>query len=204
VGVPYTQTLTLVFPKDTTLPIVGSVSWDSTVATGYTGLPTSLTAACWNPGSKPGHCGWVGNSIGCTIITGTPVAGDIGTHNLVVNTNNYLAGQKTAEPYAIKGYKIIVSAPAGINEISKTQILLQNNPNPFSDKSEILFNADENGTAEFMIYDMLGKVVSKSIVPVTNGTNKIEVNAKDFESGLYFYSVMYGNNAFTRKMVISK
>jgi hypothetical protein len=204
VGKPYSQTLTLVFPTDTTIAPFGALAWDSTVVTGYAGLPTSLTPACWNKGSKPNRCSWTGNSIGCSIITGTPLAGDIGTHLLTVNTNNYLAGTGTAQAYAIKGYKIIVSMPTGIDEETNSQTLLQNNPNPFSDKTEILFTSNEPGSAAFRIYDMIGKMVYQSTVNVENGTNKIEVNAKDFESGIYFYTIIYHNNSFTRKMVISK
>lgn len=205
VGTPYSQLVTIVIPADTNSgpPLFITFTWDSTVMASVTGLPASLSYACWNNSSKPNLCTWNGNSIGCAIITGTPATADIGTHNLVFNTNNYLRGygNKTA---AVTGYKIVVSVCTGVDENPNVQELIQNNPNPFSDKTEIYFTAEENGTAEFKIFDMLGTQVYHSSVKAKSGLNKIEVNAKDFNSGIYFYSIAHGNNAFTRKMVVNK
>jgi hypothetical protein len=131
-------------------------------------------------------------------------------------------GTKTSYIYLAKGTKLPVvevsqdtlgqyivvysniPSTTSVNEVPNIQTLLQNNPNPFSDKTEILFNAEEIGSAEFKIYNMIGKVVYKSSLKVERGTNKIEVNAKEFESGIYFYSIVYGGNVLTRKMVVSK
>ena len=80
VGVPYSQTLTLVIPKDTVNIL--TFKWDSTVAKSFTGMPASLSYACWNQNgipAKAANCSWKGNSIGCVIITGTPLLSEVGT-----------------------------------------------------------------------------------------------------------------------------
>ena len=205
VGVPYSQLVTIVIPHDTTSgpPLNIHFNWDSTVMASVSGLPTSLTYACWNTSVRPNNCTWPGNSIGCAIITGTPTTADIGTHKLLFTTDNYIhtAGNQVA---VVKGYKIIVSAANAVNEVQDAAVLLQNSPNPFSDKTEISFTTEENGTAQLKIYNLLGSVVQQSEVRVNKGMNKIQLDAKNFDSGVYFYSLVYGNNVSTRKMVINK
>lgn len=203
-GTPYSQTLTIVIPPDTTIPIFGAIIWDSTVLASVSGLPSGFTYACSNTSAKPNLCSWRGNSIGCLIITGTPSAGDIGTYPLQFVINNYLGGSPNPNPFTVRGYKIVVSAATGINEKLNIQVVQQNNPNPFSDKSEILFTAEDNGTAQFKIYNLLGNAVEEYDISVKKGTNKLILDAKDFGSGIYFYSIVNGNNVFTRKMIVQK
>jgi len=205
-GVPYTQLITIVVPPDTTpnFPPI-PIPWDSTVLVSVTGLPTSLNYACWNNSSKPNRCAWNGNSIGCAIITGTPTTGEIGTHPLVFNTNSYIGGQSSPNSYAITTYKIVVMPSTNaVNENPKIQILTQNNPNPFGDRSEIQFSAEDNGVAQFKVYNLIGTVIKQYEINVKKGINKLELDGKDYDSGIYFYSLSHGNTAFTRKMIVNK
>ena len=207
VGVPYNQLVTIVIPPDTTVPILGPIPWDSTVLNSVSGLPTSLSYACWNQNGfgNPARCAWKGNSIGCAIITGTPTVAEIGDHPLIFYTNSYVGGSTSANPYNITTYHIYV-APAGnaVNENPNIQTVLQNNPNPFGDKSEIQFTSEDNGMAQFKIYNLIGTVINQYDVKVKRGINKLELDAKDFDSGIYFYSITNGNNSFTRKMIVNK
>ena len=204
VGTPYAQTITIVVPPDTTVPLLGKIAWDSTVLVNVSGLPAGFTYACSNTSSKPNLCSWKGNSIGCLIITGTALVSDIGTHPLLFNTNNYVGGSISANAYTAKGYKIIVNASNGIHENFNTQILQQNNPNPFSGVSEIQFTAKENGVAHFKIYNILGVTIQEFDINARKGTNKITIDSKDFNSGIYFYSLAQGSNLVTRKMIVEK
>ena len=51
---------------------------------------------------------------------------------------------------------------------------------------------------------MIGTIVQEYEIKVKKGINKLELDAKDFESGIYFYSIVNGNNVFTRKMIVKK
>lgn len=203
-GTPYAQTVTIVVPPDTTVPFLGAITWDSTVLTGVTGLPPGFTYACSNSSAKPNLCSWKGNSIGCAIITGNPTASDVGTYPLQFMTSNYLGGSTTANPYTAKGYKIIIQAAASVNENPNIQIIQQNTPNPFDDRSEIVFTSEGFGTAHFKVYNMIGNVVKEYEIAVKKGINKLMLDAQDFDSGVYFYALVSGNNAFTRKMIVKK
>jgi Secretion system C-terminal sorting domain len=203
VGIPYSQTITILVPADTVLPF-GKLMWDSAVLVSVSGLPSGFTYACGNSLSNPGRCSWKGNSIGCVVITGTALTTDIGTHPLIFNTINYLGGSAFANPYPVKGYRINVVAIAGIHEDYPTSLLQQNNPNPFDDITEIQFSARENGTAHLKICNVLGTTVQEFDLAVKKGINKTTVNAKDFSNGIYFYSLKQGSDLVTRKMVVEK
>ena len=206
VGIAYTQLVTIVVPNDTTISqFLPPIKWDSTSLASVTGLPASMSYACWNFSAKPDRCSWKGNSKGCAVITGTPVAGDIGVHKLVFNTNNYLGGQSSPNAYPVTYYKLVViGSTTAVDEDPSIQVLLQNSPNPFADKSEILFTAEDNGTARFKVYNLIGTTVQEYNLPVKKGINKLVLDARDFDSGVYFYSIANGSNTFTRKMIVKK
>lgn len=207
VGIPYSQLVTIVIPPDTNaIPPFPSIVWDSTRLDSVTGLPASLGYLCWNNDGfgNMNRCKWKGNSIGCAIITGTPTIGEVGTHPLKFYTNNWVGGSSSANPYVITTYKIVVVNTTAINENPRIQILEQNSPNPFGDKSEIQFSAEDIGVAQFKVYNLIGTVVQQYDIMVKKGLNKVILDAKDFDSGVYFYSVVHGNNAFTRKMIVKK
>lgn len=208
VGVLYNQLVTIVVPPDTQAlpPPFPAIPWDSTRLDSVQGLPASMGYNCWNNNGfgNMNRCMWKGNSIGCAIISGTPTAGEIGVHYLKFYTNNYVGGQSSPNAYVITTYKIIVVPSSGINENPKIQMVLQNNPNPMVDKSEILFTAEDNGVANFKVYNLIGNVVMQNDIAVKKGVNKIEMDSKNFESGIYFYSLSKGNNSFTRKMIVNK
>ena len=206
VGIPYTQLVTIVIPNDTAAfpPPFPPIAWDSTVLSGLTGLPASMNYACWNNSASSNRCAWKRNTKGCAIITGTPTAADVGTHNLVFSTNNYLGSQTTPNPYTISYYKIVVMAAGSVNENPDLQVIQQNNPNPFDDKTEIVFTSEGFGTVQFKVYNMIGTAVQEYDIAVKQGVNKLILDAKDFDSGIYFYALVSGSNAFTRKMVVKK
>lgn len=209
VGIPYSQLITVVIPPDTQAfpPPFPPLPWDSTRLDSVSGLPASMTYACWNNNGfgNSARCMWKGNSIGCAIITGTPTVGEVGTYNLSFYTSNYVGGQSLSNPYTITCYKIVVMpALSAVNEVPYIQSVMQNKPNPFSDKSEIIFTSNDNGMIKFRIYDMVGTMIKECDVWAKKGTNKIEIDAKEYNSGIYFYSLSHGNSVFTRKMIINK
>jgi hypothetical protein len=119
-------------------------------------------------------------------------------------TSNYLGGNPNANPFVVNGYRITVAAALNVNENPKIQIVQQNSPNPFDGVSEIQFTAEDNGVVQFKVYNLIGTVVQDYDISVKRGLNKLVLNARDFDSGIYFYSLAHGTNAFTRKMIVKK
>lgn len=84
--------------------------------------------------------------------------------------------------------------------------LYQNYPNPFNPTTKIKFSVTKSGNFYLLIYDMLGKVVSKLLedkyLPV--GTYEFDWNATQLPSGIYYYKLYSGDFETTRFMSLIK
>jgi hypothetical protein len=83
--------------------------------------------------------------------------------------------------------------------------LQQNAPNPFNTNTVINYNLAASAPVTFTVTDLSGKVVvSQNYGKVMNGPHTIELNANQFESGVYYYTLTAGGSTSTRKMVVAK
>jgi len=84
--------------------------------------------------------------------------------------------------------------------------LMQNYPNPFNPKTVISYQLSVNSNVDLSIYNMLGQMVMQLVSGVQPAGNyKIDWDASDFASGVYFYTLSI-NNAFTqsKKLLLLK
>jgi hypothetical protein len=103
----------------------------------------------------------------------------------------------------IEGYKLIVQSSASIGEGENTTFTLsQNAPNPFSNITTIELYSKDYSNYDFLIVDLMGKVVHNETINAVVGLNTIEVDASSFETGMYFYSIRNGQDVLTKKMII--
>jgi acid phosphatase len=83
--------------------------------------------------------------------------------------------------------------------------LSQNFPNPFNPETKIDFEIPKKGPVTLKIYDELGKEIAEPIDKnLAEGKYEIEWNAKNFPSGIYFYTLQEENYIATRSMVVMK
>ncbi len=83
--------------------------------------------------------------------------------------------------------------------------LSQNYPNPFNPETTINFSIPNSGHVSLKVYDMLGREVATLVDEHKQaGTYKSKLDAQYFQlsSGVYYYTILYGNNLVTRKMVL--
>ncbi|MDP4175936.1 MAG: T9SS type A sorting domain-containing protein [Bacteroidota bacterium] len=88
----------------------------------------------------------------------------------------------------------------------------QNYPNPFNSRTsievQIPSNAGKPAPLDFIIYDILGRVIVRKNYLVTNNQTNIKIDidadALKLTSGTYFYSVTIGNTLLTKKMAYLK
>jgi hypothetical protein len=52
------------------------------------------------------------------------------------------------------------------------------------------------------VSNILGKIVYTKSISAQRGVNKIILSGKDFESGVYIYTLSNGRNAIARRMII--
>ena len=93
----------------------------------------------------------------------------------------------------------------GINdEIINTGIRLeQNHPNPFAVNTRLIYEVDRPLNVVFEVHDLTGKLVKvMDLGKVSAGKYSLDLNADDFDSGVYFYSLSGDNVTLTKRMMI--
>ena len=104
----------------------------------------------------------------------------------------------------------IVLELQSLNEIPAKFSLEQNFPNPFNPSTLIKFNLPEHGLVTLKVYNLLGQVAITLAdqQQFDAGTHLIELDAKNLNSGIYFYQIsVQGENAnflYREKMLLVK
>ena len=75
-------------------------------------------------------------------------------------------------------------------------------PNPVVDRVSLAITLDKIADAKVIIYDELGrKVGQEHNQKLYFGTNAIELNIKDYKSGIYFVSLTIDNKSITKQII---
>ncbi len=83
--------------------------------------------------------------------------------------------------------------------------LSQNYPNPFNPSTNIKFDLPESAEVLLIVYDMLGREVSRLISDkMTAGYHQVTFDASLLASGMYIYRITAGNYTSTKKMLLIK
>ncbi|MFN8117090.1 MAG: T9SS type A sorting domain-containing protein [Bacteroidia bacterium] len=228
VGQPYVQNITVKVPKDTTASGLTFCfnRFELSTPTGITNynLPPGLmigssTAAVAN-GTINGapSLKFPGNANNCASIYGTPTTAGSYTLSMLVtpfmtpafgacpSNPNVSGGSGSLTSPQTLNYYIINILPAtstGIRDIGKDKMALyQNEPNPFSDFTDIKFYVEGEDEATITVYNALGSVVNQQTIKTTYGENKVTIKAGSLASGTYMYSLKYKNAVTTKRMMV--
>ena len=105
-------------------------------------------------------------------------------------------------------FKVFVFSTTSVEQSESVPVenkLYQNYPNPFNPGTNISYSIKEPSKVELTVYDILGKEVDILVDKNQNAGNyKIDFNAADFASGIYFYRLKIGNKVMIKKMVLLK
>jgi photosystem II stability/assembly factor-like uncharacterized protein len=94
--------------------------------------------------------------------------------------------------------EVVVNQP---NEFS----LEQNYPNPFNPTTKIKFQIPETGYVRLKVFDILGNEVAVLInEELHSGNFKVEFNAANLSSGIYYYRLSAGEFIDVKKMILLK
>jgi hypothetical protein len=82
-------------------------------------------------------------------------------------------------------------------------MLYQNFPNPFNPLTTIEYNIKEANFVTLVIYDILGKEINRLVNTYkAAGSHRIQWNAENFPSGIYYYRVKSGGFMDSKKMML--
>ncbi len=99
----------------------------------------------------------------------------------------------------------IVNVEKRISKRSTNFKLYDNYPNPFNPSTTISFNIPVASKINLEIYNVLGKQIKTLINKEMNpGNYKINFNAENLPSGIYFYKLISGPYTETKKMILLK
>jgi len=101
-------------------------------------------------------------------------------------------------------YRIRLAATTGIHDhgylLPGSFKLYANYPNPFNPETTINYQLIMNGMVTLNVYDPLGREVAMLVNEERPaGTYSVQWNATGFSSGTYFYRLIAGGFAETRK-----
>lgn len=83
-----------------------------------------------------------------------------------------------------------------------SNLLEQNNPNPFDQNTVIRYKVPAGANAYIMVYDGSGKLVKTLQAPASG---QAQINANELQAGTYVYTLMVnGQVAGSKKMILSK
>ncbi len=94
-----------------------------------------------------------------------------------------------------------------ISSFAKSYELSQNYPNPFNPTTNIQFviPSGVEGITTLKVYNILGKKVATLVNELKEpGSYKVDFNAANLPSGVYFYNLKTGNFTATKKMFLLK
>ena len=98
--------------------------------------------------------------------------------------------------------------PSDVNDNINTSRgikLFQNYPNPFNPITNIIYRIPSSSSVRIIVYDILGNEV-KILVDENKsvGEHKIQFDASNLSSGVYYYRIFYNEGSITRKLLLLK
>ncbi len=98
-------------------------------------------------------------------------------------------------------YDVSVGVEEAANDVNME--VGQNQPNPFSGISTIKVSLDRKADLSLEVYNTIGqRVYSVKKGVVSAGSYNFQLDANDFEAGVYYYTVKAGDNTISKKMIV--
>jgi PKD repeat protein len=100
-------------------------------------------------------------------------------------------------------FTITIAISVGLEEFTGlTEVVLF--PNPTNGDAVLTFSSETNESAQTMIIDQLGKVVSSRSIEIQTGVNTVAINADQLGNGMYTLLLNTGRGSIVRKMIVQK
>jgi hypothetical protein len=99
----------------------------------------------------------------------------------------------------------VVTGVEQIAGVPENYSLSQNYPNPFNPTTTINYSIPKYGNVKLAVYNLLGEQIAVLVNGFQNaGEYKVEFNANNFASGIYFYRIETGTFSSAKQMMLVK
>jgi hypothetical protein len=106
---------------------------------------------------------------------------------------------------AVLKYQTLIVSVDDIESSVNGFNLGQNHPNPFKHSTTISYQLPDDGFVSLKVYNVIGNEVADLVNSnQTRGTHNIQYNANDLTSGVYYYTLRFGDQVRSGKMIINK
>ncbi len=123
----------------------------------------------------------------------------------IPGNSNFGQNSVSSNPWYYDSLVIFTTRIVAQNNYPSVFKLSQNYPNPFNHSTTIEFYIPEKEKVKLIIYDLLGQQIEILLDEERNeGNHKINFNASNLASGVYFYSIEAGEFKAVRKMLLMK
>lgn len=102
-------------------------------------------------------------------------------------------------------YKYSIEIEIEMKQLPTEYVLEQNYPNPFNPTTEINFSIPTAGNVKLVVYNSIGQQVTELLNSnIEIGNHKVNFDANNLSSGIYFYRISTGNFTKVKKMLVIK
>jgi hypothetical protein len=199
----------------------GNISWAGTYDSGYDDLPTDIAVGHSGAIYIGGICDRGGNDYHINIVkytangdrawvTGYNSANALGDWirdmTLDEQENIYIAGQSNGHLITIK----FVQTETGVEDnespnLPENDLLLAAYPNPFNARTIIRYELTAPSNVALTVFDLLGNKIETLVNGYQDaGRYKVDWDASDFPSGIYFYHLSAGEYSSAKKVLLIK
>ncbi len=135
-----------------------------------------------------------------------PTSGGADTYYECDGASGYLNGGDSENSLQNWAVWLGVTNVTGVtNQSQLITDISQNMPNPFSTNSTINYSLAQSSEVTFTVTDLSGKVIySNNYGKLSAGRQTIQLDAKNFANGIYYYTLTAGGSKATKKMVVAK
>ncbi|MDH3268392.1 MAG: T9SS type A sorting domain-containing protein [Ignavibacteria bacterium] len=130
---------------------------------------------------------------------------NLNIRTLLVTNNNYLFAGTTNGFVCKRPLSEMITSVTDKIYLLSDYSLSQNYPNPFNPSTKISWQSPVSSWQTLKIYDVLGNEVATLVDEYKPAGNyKVEWDASNYSSGVYFYQLIAGDFVETKKMVLMK
>lgn len=118
----------------------------------------------------------------------------------IKNINNGLVDSVFSDVIGNWQYDMVTSVEEDINYLPISLEVMQNFPNPFNPSTKIGFLIPTDDNVTISVHNILGELVDVKSSFLTSGNYIVDWYSKG-SAGVYLYTITYGNQSITKKMI---
>jgi hypothetical protein len=137
-----------------------------------------------------------------TVLAGCISTVDIITPISITNNTSWTQLDNQTTWYTSARLSYAIGSCVGLNEETRSTYPVELYPNPSSANVSLRYEMNEFSKTDIVIYNLVGKAVKSMNVNSEKGSNEVNFDVSDLNSGIYFVNLRSGNIQVTKKLIV--